>query len=204
MRDKEFFASTAMAVVYLAVGIIATYATIVYATESSSSPVTDIILSNIRVYDVDGIFVYGPLFFWAVIIAYLFFEPKKIPFTLKSLAIFLLIRSFFVSLTHVGPFPVHAQINTTGFLGILTSGNDLFFSNHTGMPFLMALIFWDDVVMRVFCIASSVVFGIIVLLAHVHYSIDVFGAFFITYTIYHITEHLFKEDRRTFFHGLKI
>ena len=34
-----------------------------YATEKASSPVTDIILSNTRVYDFDWVFVYGAIAF---------------------------------------------------------------------------------------------------------------------------------------------
>jgi hypothetical protein len=83
-------------------------------------------------------------------------------------------------------------------LNFITSGNDLFFSGHTGLPFLIALIFWDHVYVRTLFLSSSVVFGVIVLLSHLHYSIDVFSAFFITYSIYHISLKLFHLDY-TFF-----
>jgi hypothetical protein len=33
------------------------------------------------------------------------YEPKRIPFVLKSLALFIITRSTFVLLTHIGPFP---------------------------------------------------------------------------------------------------
>jgi hypothetical protein len=41
-------------------------------------------------------------------------------------------------------------------------------------------------------------FGIVVLLGHLHYSIDVLSAFFITYSIYHICELFFKTDKKIF------
>ena len=78
-------------------------------------------------------------------------------------------------------------------------GGDLFFSGHTGLPFLMALIFWDNKYLRWIFILTSVMFATVVLLAHLHYSIDVLSAFFITYTIFHIALFLFKKDRRLFF-----
>jgi hypothetical protein len=79
-------------------------------------------------------------------------------------------------------------------MDFITSGNDLFFSGHTGLPFLIALIFWDHIYLRALFLGSSVVFGVIVLLSHLHYSIDVFSAFFITYSIYHIAIKLFQND----------
>lgn len=184
-------------------GIAATYLAIIYATEKASNSVTDIILSNIRVFDVDGIFIYGPVLFWIIIGAYIFFfEPKKIPFTIKSIAVFLLTRSIFLTLTHIGPFPDRIQIYSTGIFSVFTTGNDLFFSSHTGFPFLMALIFWDNKYLRIFSLIASLIFGTVVLLGHLHYSIDVFAAFFITYTIFHLNEKLFKKDREIFINGI--
>lgn len=192
--DKQYLWSISLGFLLFLIGIIVTYFAIIYATESSSNPVTDIILSNTKVFDVDGIFVYGPVIFWAIIIIYILLNPKKIPFTLKSLSISILVRSAFISMTHIGPFPTHTQIVSNGLLGVFTTGNDLFFSGHTGFPFLMALIFWDNKYLRFFCLSASLFFGTVVLLGHLHYSIDVFAAFFIVYTIFCLAKKIFKKD----------
>lgn len=203
-QNKEFLFSTVAAVLFLVAGILATFFAIIYATEKASAPVTDIILNNIPVFDLDGIFIWGPVIYWFVIGIYLVFRaPAKIPFTLKSISIFLFIRSLFLIMTHIGPFPSHTQINITGAIGIFASGSDLFFSSHTGMPFLIALVFWSNKKIRNLSLAASLIFGTVVLLAHLHYSIDVFAAFFITYAIFHIVLKLFKKDRQIFLHGLK-
>ena len=60
----------------------------------------------------------------------------------------------------------------------------------------MALVFWKDKPIRIFCIAASIFFAVIVLLGHLHYSIDVASAFFITYTISIIAEKIFKNDHK--------
>jgi hypothetical protein len=197
-RNGKFLTSLGTAFIFLFAALIISFFAITYATERASGPVTDIILSNIRVFDVNGIFLYGPVIFWTIMIGYMFSDPKRIPFTFKTIALFLLIRSIFISLTHIGPFLPSTYVNNSGISGILdvfTSGNDLFFSGHTGLPFLLALIFWENKYARVFCLASSVFFGAIVLMAHLHYSIDVFAAFFITYTIFCIAkEIIFKKD----------
>jgi hypothetical protein len=123
---------------------------------------------------------------------------------LKSISLFVIIRSIFISLTHLGPYPdrIVTDVMQSGLIYFFFSyddflwstGGDLFFSAHTGLPFLIALIFWDIRRMRIFCIISAIFFGIIVLLGHLHYSIDVLAAFFITYGIFHISKKVFAKD----------
>lgn len=201
-RNRKFLFLTGGGFLFLILSIVISFFAIIYATDRASGPVTDIILSNIPVFDVDMIFVYGPVLFWIFVLGCLMLDPKKIPYTLKSIALFVVIRSIFISLTHIGPFPIHDQITTTGLLGVFSSGNDLFFSGHTGLPFLMALVFWDEKYLRWLFIAASIFFGTIVLMAHLHYSIDVFAAFFITYAISHIAEVFFKKDKIVFRDGV--
>jgi len=200
VADRAFGRSVVFSLVMLLAGLTASFYAVLYVNESVSNPVTDIILSNTRTYDVDGIYIFGPLIFLAIVTLYILYQPKKIPFTLESIGLFLLIRSVFISLTHIAPFPVHTQIDLTG-TGIFTTlmtGNDLFFSSHTGLPFLLALIFWDIPWLRNLSIGASILFGAVVLLAHLHYSIDVAAAFFITYSIYVLACKFFVADRKIF------
>ena len=200
LSDRKFLFSLITAFLFLAASITTTYFSIQYVNEKASNSVTDIVLSNIPVFDVDGIFVYGPVVFWLIIATYaIFFEFKKIPFMLKSISLFVVIRAIFITLTHIGPFPYqNITYISNSFLSVFTSGNDLFFSSHTGLPFLMTLVFWENRFIRLFCLMSSFFFGAIVLMAHLHYSIDVAAAFFITYTIYHLAEKWFKKEQEFF------
>ncbi len=197
-KDRNFVASTIFSFVFLIISLVINFYAGTYATEKASSPVTDIILSNIRVFDVGGIFVYGSILFWTFIAIICFYRPQKIPFTVKSIALFVIIRSIFVSLTHIGPFISEPIFESMSIISKFTFGGDLFFSGHTGLPFLMALVFWEDKILRSMFVATSLLFGVVVLLAHLHYSIDVLAAFFITYSIYHIALFLFKKDHRIF------
>ncbi|MES2314990.1 MAG: phosphatase PAP2-related protein [Patescibacteria group bacterium] len=203
--DKSYRRSLISSIILLIVALIINYHAALYAFERASGAVADIVLSNIPVFDVDWLFVYGPIVFGLWITFLCLLNPKTLPFTLKSVAIFVIIRSVFITLTHIGPFPDHNIIdggsavllralsdNPNFFL--LSTGADLFFSGHTGLPFLMGLVFWKHNLTRTFCIATSIFFGIIVLLGHLHYSIDVASAFFITYTIYIIAKKIFKKD----------
>jgi hypothetical protein len=197
LNDREFLFSFISALVLLATSLVVNFYAGHYATEQASNPVTDIILSNIPVFDVDGIFVYGAITFWIFVIGLTFLDPKKIPFTLKSIALFTFIRSVFISLTHLGPFASQAVISSN-LIAKFSFGGDLFFSGHVGLPFLMALVFWQHKKLRYAFIASSIVFAAVVLMAHFHYSIDVLSAYFITYTIFHLAKYFFKKDYELF------
>ena len=197
-HDRTFIMSVCVGVVLFVASFFANFYAGIYATERASNYVTDIILSNIPVFDVHIIFIYGAIVFWLFIITLCVLEPRRIPFVLKSLAVFIIVRSVFVSLTHIGPFPVRDIITPGYILSKFTFGGDLFFSGHTGLPFLAGLLFWKDKALRYVCLASSVIFAIVVLMGHLHYSIDVLAAFFITYSIFKISEWSFPRDEKYF------
>lgn len=201
-RQKDFLLSVAWALIMLVVAIVVNHFASIYTLERASNPVTDVILSNIRVFDVDFVFLYGPLLMWAIAIVLLVRRPDRVVFAIKSISLFILVRAIFVSLTHIGPFPGHLIFPPGNILAEFTTGSDLFFSGHTGLPFLLALIMWDNLKLRVFFILCSILFGIVVLLGHLHYSIDVLSAYFITYSIFHLSEILFKKDLSTSGGGL--
>lgn len=200
--DRDFFISFFGGILLLAASLCVQFFVSGYVSGLPSTSVTDLILSNIRVYDVDLIFVYGSVLLFFVGLYIILEKPNYIPFTAKSVALFTLIRSIFVSLTHIGAFPTHIVISSTFFNkavfnGIFT-GNDLFFSGHTGLPFLLALIFWDNKRVRTIFLIFSITFAVVVLLGHIHYSIDVLSAYFITFSIFHICKYLFKKDWQLF------
>jgi len=198
LADREFLVSLGVSFFVLAISLFVNYYAGVYATVHASSPVTDLILSNIRVYDVDGIFIYGSIAMWVFFAFLMFRRPKEIPFTFKALSLFILIRALFITLTHIGPFYPAVLIHSS-FMNKFDPGADLFFSGHTGLPFLFALIFWKKKSLRIFFLCASIIFGAAVLMGHLHYSIDVLGAFFITYSIFHMAEFFFPKDRKRFY-----
>ena len=200
--DKNFLISFLGGLLLFATSLVAQFFTSGYVNSLPSAPVTDLILSNIRVYGVGGIFVYGTVLLVLVILFVGLKEPLYMPFVLKSVALFTLIRSVFVTLTHISAFPTHVVIDSSFFdsavfNGIFT-GNDLFFSGHTGLPFLLALMFWNNKKLRLIFLGFSILFAIVVLLGHIHYSIDVLSAYFITFSIFQICKFLFKKEWELF------
>lgn len=168
------------------------------ATYIAGPAVPDIILSNIPVFEVDGLFVYGTLVFALFTIAILIQKPLRIPFALHTVTLFVLIRCAFTLMTHLGsPLPSY----TSDFGDAITNaffGADQFFSGHTGMPFLGALAFWHIPWIRNVFLGATAYFVAVVLLGHIHYTIDVMSAFFITYGIYQIALRLFDKERQWF------
>lgn len=159
---------------------------------------SDLFLNNLPVVNLGFIIVGGAILFWILSCFLLTIEPRRLLFGIKAIALFIIIRAFFINLTREGIYPggVLPGANNAGYgvYGLLTYQGNLFFSGHTGFPFLMALIFWNRTFWRRFFIASTVFFGASVLLAHVHYSIDVFSAPFIVYGIFAIAAKLFPRD----------
>src|SRR5665213_438464 len=104
--------------------------------------VPDLLLDHLPTVDIDVVIVQGALLLTLVIILLVLVKPKYIMFTLKALAIFIITRSFFISLTHLGVSPRQLTFDTNSFgFGLYnwmynTTG-DFFFSGHTGTPYLM-------------------------------------------------------------------
>ncbi len=200
-QSAETIRSLILAVLLFGVSLYVNYLSGIYATARVSNSVTDLILSNTPKIDskiIQLIFIEGAIILWIFILTILFHRPKEIPFILKTAALFIIIRAIFVSLTHLAPFPLQTQITANIFVDRFTFGGDLFFSGHTGLPFLFALVYWRERLLSQFFLLASIIFALTVLLGHLHYSIDVFGAYFITYSIFSLSCWLFRRDRARF------
>ncbi|MDX9970941.1 MAG: phosphatase PAP2-related protein [Candidatus Gracilibacteria bacterium] len=160
-------------------------------------PVGDLFLDLLPTINLEFLFTYGIYSLVLSIFVYVFLlKPELSPFVLKSFGLLFIFRSAFVGLTHFGPpagFFYDGVVYADGnFLQKLIFKNDLFFSGHTAIPFLAFLIFKESKFKWV-QLFGSILMGITVLLMHVHYSIDVFAAFFITYGVYSLSIRLFGK-----------
>lgn len=170
---------------------------LMYSMRPTSTYVGDLLLDNLPVVNLNLIIIDGALISIVLGVAYVLLQPRYVLFSLKALALLIVTRALFVSLTHVGIYPGTIHPGYGFFDGIYTYLNfqtGFFFSGHTALPVLMALVFWDKYSTRVAFLALAGVFGIAVLLAHIHYSIDVLAAPFMAYGIFEISRYLFPRD----------
>jgi hypothetical protein len=195
--NRAYVRSLSEGAAFLAASAIAIFAAVTYATVHASNYVTDFVLSRVGPYNVRFLFIYGTFAAFAITAGLLAWRPNRLPFALKAMALFLLVRAVFVALTHMAPSPIDPQ-KAAPFFNSIFYGSDLFFSGHTGLPFLAALAFWHIPQWRMFYLALTGFFGAVVLLGHYHYSIDVLAALFITHGVFQISCWLFGRDYALF------
>jgi hypothetical protein len=197
--SPSYVLSVLLSAVLFIVALFVNFWAIAQATKRAGPGVPDLILSNIPVYEVDGFFVYGTFLVILYTAIVVFSHPNRIPFALHGLTLFILIRSAFSLMTHLGP----PQVEYTSDFGETITraffGADQFFSAHTGMPFLGVLAFWHiHRKVALGFLAASLYFAVVVLLGHIHYTIDVASAFFITYGIFQVATYFLKRDWELF------
>jgi len=155
----------------------------------------DPLLARLPVLDLVPLLTYGWLVLhvaaWATWVVY---QPRRIPYFLSTIGLFVLIRTVFVALNPVGAPVGMINLNASYLLsplrGVLAFDNEFFFSGHTAIPYLYYL-FSPFPGYRRFFLAGSLVMGAAVLLTRNHYVIDVLGAYFMTYAIFALSRRVF-------------
>ena len=195
---REHVRSLINAFILLALAVIFQYYASAYVNRTPSNSVADLFLSILPVVNLNLIIVEGALIAIALSILLIAAKPQYLLFTLKAAAIFIATRAVFIAVTHIGIYPGGVNPDPTGIFDRTYTGLGLeagfFFSGHTGLPFLMGLIFWNEKLWRYIYITMAIVFGVAVLFAHVHYTIDVLAAPYMSYGIYKMSQYFFAED----------
>lgn len=148
----------------------------------------DLLWRWLPLVDTSLVFVWGFAAFvgWLVAVT-LWRERRRAAYIAWSYALLIMVRSFFIVLTPMRLPPEAIRVDG-GMLfdhvgRYLTFEHDLFFSSHTALPYLAFLILRGPWI-RFSFLFLSVLLALAVLLGRLHYSIDVFGAYFITYAVH--------------------
>jgi hypothetical protein len=203
-HDKGIFWNISLSILLFALSVYATMTAYDYTQATGGLVVRDLILDHIPTLNVQVLFFGGIAFLTIVPTLIAFFDPRKLPFGLEVTAMFFLIRAFFMVLTHVAPPNIQyyhyfagtsaAANQAAQALFSVSSGTDMFFSGHTGYPFLLALVLWKTKWLRNLFLGFSVLMAATVLFGHLHYSIDVFAAYFIAYGVFRMSKRYFWKE----------
>lgn len=127
-----------------------------------------------------------------VVLIHLSWQPFQLLIAFQAYIFIALARMLSMYLTPLDPPPLLIPLEDP-FVQSVSSGvvltRDLFFSGHTSTAFLLFLSSTGRK-MKIFFLICTILIGILVLVQHVHYSIDVLAAPFYAYTCYKISSYL--------------
>ncbi len=173
-----------LSLVFMGAAMSLDYYSGLYVSSTTSVGVPDLILDHLPPVDLGFLFIYGYIALVAGIFTYpLFFRVRILHVAAVQFSLLLTLRSLFMVFTHLKTPPGSVPVSFPWFFGKLYFENDMFFSGHTAVPFLGFYLFRQSPIRYVF-LAGSIMMGMVVLVMHLHYSIDVFAAFFMTYCSY--------------------
>ncbi|MEJ2647439.1 MAG: hypothetical protein P8016_03385 [Sedimentisphaerales bacterium] len=190
LRAYKYFIFLSLMVFVIATFI--DYLSGVYVTSAETAHVPDLILDHIGPIDVSFLFIWGYIAFFSLLFLYpIFLHVRTLHIVISQFSLLIMLRAVFVLLTHLQTPPDAIIVDFPWKFQVLSFQNDMFFSGHTAIPFLGFLLFKRPI--RYFFLFGSILMGAVVLLIHIHFSIDVFGAFFMTYGSYKIGNLLIRK-----------
>ncbi|MBI3289316.1 MAG: hypothetical protein HYZ74_07340 [Elusimicrobia bacterium] len=125
------------------------------------------------------------------------YHPRRIPFLLFLLSVYIVVRALFVFLSPIGApsgmvdMRLHDAIFSR-ILGTWTFTNEFVFSGHTAIPFLFFL-FFRTRGLKTLMLAGSLLMAVCVLLSRNHYTVDVLAAFLVSYSVYALADRGFAR-----------
>lgn len=165
-----------------------------YAESFNYPPVGDFFHNLIPLMNLNAVVSYGyPLIILLLSLFFIIKEPKNLNQFVLLMALQMFLRGLFYSMTHLGaPAARLDDFTQIGMIKTLDFTKDLFYSGHVAVPFLGFLIAKNRIT-KILCLLASIIMGFAVLAMHVHYSIDVFAAFFIAFGLYYATNKYLKS-----------
>lgn len=157
----------------------------------------DFIINNIPAYDVS---IPTFLIIWSMFLLFLYraiHEPQLLLLFLWGFIFLSLSRFISIYLLPLNPPEQLIALKdpiTNIFYGKKHSfiTKDLFYSGHTSTQFLMCLCFKRKTD-KILALISTILVGALVLIQHVHYSIDVIAAPFLTYLVYLLSKQILRR-----------
>lgn len=196
IKNKSYQKSLAIGILLVIIAIVINQVMLSYTDQRDGVQIPDPIIDNLPTYNLFFIRTLIPVLTLFLLIYLCYKSPKKIPFMAKSIGLMYIVRYFFMFLLSLKSHPEKVYLGEINFFSSLIpyNGNDLFFSGHVALPFISALLFWQNKKVRNSFLILTFFAGIVTLLSKTHYSIDVFAAIPITYAVYKFSEKYLNDD----------
>jgi hypothetical protein len=126
-----------------------------------------------------------------VVLIHLSWQPIQLLIAFQAYILIAFARMLSMYLTPLDPPPLLIPLEDPFVQSVSSSvlTRDLFFSGHTSTAFLLYLSSTGRK-MKIFFLICTILIGLLVLVQHVHYTIDVIAAPFYAYTCYKISSYL--------------
>jgi hypothetical protein len=157
----------------------------------------DFIINSLPAYDVS---ILTFLIIWSMFLLFLYramYNPELLLLFLWAFIFLSISRFLTIYFVPLNPpeqlIPLRDPITNIFYgrkHGFITK--DLFYSGHTSTQFLMYLCLTKKLD-KILALTSTILVGFLVLIQHVHYSVDVIAAPFITYIVYLLSKQLVKR-----------
>jgi membrane-associated phospholipid phosphatase len=187
-QEPRFRNKTIIALLLVAIILIALPTFFAFIEKREGMVLQDYVLDAIPAIDVS---IPTFVIIWSVVVLVfyrIYHNPRLFLLIAYGFILMCLARILTISLLPLNP-PAGIITLKDPIANIAYGGNgifitkDLFYSGHTGNMFLFFLCLeakWDKII----ALTASFLIGLLVLIQHIHYSIDVIAAFIFTYFIY--------------------
>lgn len=190
--DKTRFRIYFLLIVMAFIGVIILYGSFLdYIEVRPGSILEDPFLNTFVPQEVTW-FTFGIIYISVImVLIHLSRQPYQLLIAFQAYIFIALARMLSMYLTPLDPPPLLIPLEDP-FVQSVSSGvltRDLFFSGHTSTSFLLFLCSTGRTI-KIFFLICTILVGILVLIQHVHYSIDVVAAPFYAYTCYKLSSFL--------------
>ena len=196
--NRQLAKHLVLAVIFLIVAVWLNYISTLYVDSlPKQEPVLDLMHSIFTFNQAYSII--SEIFLVLAVLVFLWYiasrkDFESLPFYLTCIATFYLVRALILPLTPLqDPYPAD---HLFGILSWLLPNGGTFPSGHTGLVFMMLwLVKSEDKAYKYIMLALSILMAFFMIISRGHYTIDVIGSIFITYTIYHVADRIRNSSK---------
>lgn len=195
--DRKFWLTAALTLICALLFLLNIGNYLEFIESRAGSRLDDVILNYLSARDLSD-YIFFIIYSGAVmVILYCIQSPWTVLYTAHLFLVMNLIRGMCMYLTPLEPpleiIPLHDPLLITYVYLENPKLKDLFFSGHTATLTLYCLVFQKHIKLQRIFVALTLIMGILLLVQHCHYTIDVIGAVPMAYFAFLITKYIWNK-----------